>query len=211
MMTNLLLPSIILPTRINTVNNTLIDNIFTNDIHPELVSGNLSTGISDHLPSFLVIPKQNQNFLPKKHNIMKRDRRNFSKEDFVLDYLAINWDETLELDEENTNHTFNRFLNKINDLLDKHMPLKKISQKDFKKRFKPWITNEILFMIKRKNKIFKRYPSGHGKSDYGFYNGSNRLSEAFLKRFSRRLMKRLVTDRGTRSKTCGQVRCKYLA
>ena len=27
-------------------------------------------------------------------------------------------------------------------------------------------------------------PSGHGKSDYGFYNGSNRLSEAFLKRFS---------------------------
>ena len=96
MMTNMLLPSITLPTRINQVTNTLIDNIFTTDIHPELISGNLSTGISDHLPSFLVIPKQNQNFLPKKHNIIKIDKGKFNREDFILDYLSINWDETLE-------------------------------------------------------------------------------------------------------------------
>ena len=157
MMTNMLLPTITLPTRINAVNNTLIDNIFTSDIHPQLISGNLSIGISDHLPSFLIIPKKNQNFLPKKHNIMKRDRSKFNKEDFILDYLSIDWDETLELDVENVNLSFNRFLSAINDLLDRHMPLKKISKKEFKRRFKPWITDEILEKIKRKNKIFKEY------------------------------------------------------
>ena len=68
MMTNLLAPSITIPTRINPVANSLIDNIFTNDINPDLKSGNLTIGISDHLPSFLIVPKKNQDHLPKKHN-----------------------------------------------------------------------------------------------------------------------------------------------
>lgn len=157
MMTYMLLPSITLPTRINPINNTLIDNIFTSDIHPELISGNLSVAISDHLPSFLVIPKQNQNFLPKKHNIWKRDRSKYNKNDFVLDFLSVDWDKDLELGEENVNHSLDIFLTKMINLLDKHMPLRKISQKEFKRQFKPWISDEILHMIGEKNKLFKKY------------------------------------------------------
>jgi len=157
-MTNLLLPTIKLPTRINSVNNMLIDNIFSSDIHhPELISGNLAIGISDHLPSFLVIPKQNQNFLPKKHNIMKRDRSNFNREDFILDFLAKDWDAILELGKNDVNHSMNGFMNEMNALLDKHMPLKKISKIEFKRRFKPWITNNILTKIKSKNSLFKKF------------------------------------------------------
>ena len=158
LMTNLLLPTITLPTRINSVNNTLIDNIFSSDVHhPGLVSGNLAIGISDHLPSFLVIPKQNQNFLLKKHNIRKRDKSNFNREDFILDYLSINWDAILDLGKNDVNHSMNGFMNEMNVLLDKHMPLKKISRVEFKRRFKPWITNNILTKIRNKNSIFKKF------------------------------------------------------
>ena len=37
------------------------------------------------------------------------------------------------------------------------MPLKKVSQKDFKRKYKPWITNTILKKIEHKNKIFKKF------------------------------------------------------
>ena len=42
MTSNFLLPVITLPTKINTSNDTLIDNIFTNQINPDIISGNLS-------------------------------------------------------------------------------------------------------------------------------------------------------------------------
>ena len=69
MMSNFLLPLITIPTKINTINNTLIDNIFSNHLHPDIRSGNLTVGLSDHLPSFMIVPNPNQNHLPKKHNI----------------------------------------------------------------------------------------------------------------------------------------------
>ena len=47
---NLLIPLIALPTKSNKKNNTLIDNIFTNQFNPNTISGNLTVNISDHLP-----------------------------------------------------------------------------------------------------------------------------------------------------------------
>ena len=78
MTSSFLLPSISLPTRITSHSNTLIDNIFTNSVNPDINSGNLTIGISDHLPSFLIVPKNNQNHLPKKHNLFTRDTKNLN-------------------------------------------------------------------------------------------------------------------------------------
>ena len=72
MMSSFLLPVISIPTKINTVNDTLIDNIFTNGFNPDLISGNFTQDISDHLPSHLIIPI-NKKKLPKDHNIFTRD------------------------------------------------------------------------------------------------------------------------------------------
>ena len=49
MMSSHLLPTITLPTKINPKKNSIIDNIFTNQIHPDMKSGNLTLAISDHL------------------------------------------------------------------------------------------------------------------------------------------------------------------
>ena len=37
------------------------------------------------------------------------------------------------------------------------MPWKKLSKKDYKRKYKPWITDEILDKIKDKNRKFDKY------------------------------------------------------
>ncbi len=66
MTTNFLLPTISLPTKINKKHDTILDNIFTNKLNPNIVTGNFTVEISDHLSSFAIFPKDNQNHLPKK-------------------------------------------------------------------------------------------------------------------------------------------------
>ena len=50
-------PLITSPTRITTDTKTLIDNIFFNDFSSNIISGNLTVGISDHMPQFALVPR----------------------------------------------------------------------------------------------------------------------------------------------------------
>ena len=63
-MTNFLRPTITIPTKINRVKSTLIDNIFTNQIHPDMRSGNFMIDLSDHLPSFMIFQEKIKIMLP---------------------------------------------------------------------------------------------------------------------------------------------------
>ena len=172
-MSNFLLPVITLPTKINRGNNTLIDNIFTNHLNPDTKSGNLEINLSDgHLPSFIVMPKQNQNHLPKKHNIYTRKTKDFDKDKFILDYSKIEWTEVIDTERKDVNFSTENFLNKFNELLNSHMPLRKITQKEFKQRYKPWISYEIINKIKEKNKTLKKYKNS---------KKSNRKTELYAK------------------------------
>ena len=126
-------------------------------------SGNLQIAISDHLPSFLVVPRDNQNHLPKTHNLYTRKTKNFDRTNFILDYLSINWDNTLELDKNNTNTSMQKFMDEIKLLIDKYMPLHKVTQKEYKRKFKPWITNQILTKIDTKNNKLKKYMESKNK------------------------------------------------
>ena len=47
-------------------------------------------------------------------------------------------------------------MEQINVLLDKYMALKKVSKKEFKRKYKPWITDKILRKIVIKNRILKK-------------------------------------------------------
>ena len=156
MTSNLFIPHILAPTKINTINDTLIDNIFCNQYNPDTISGNLTVNISDgHLPSFIITPKSNQNHLPKNHNIYTRDLKNFDRESFFLDLALINWNDYIDVND--SNKSFDDLLSGINSLVDKYMPLKKITNREFKRMYKPWITDGILNSIKRKDKLYDRY------------------------------------------------------
>ena len=134
-MSNFFLPLITIPTKINSGTNTLIDNIFTNHLHPDMKSGNLSIKISDHLPSFMIVPTQNQNHLPKKHNLYSLKFQNFDRENFLLDYFEIDWNNTIEVEKDCVNHSLANFMGKINGMVDKYIPLKKVYKKKFKQKF----------------------------------------------------------------------------
>ena len=41
--------------------------------------------------------------------------------------------------------------------MDKHIPIKKLTNKEHKRKYKPWITSGILTSISRKNKLYNRY------------------------------------------------------
>lgn len=157
MMSSQLMPTITIPTKLNNKNNTVIDNIFINQIHPDTISGNFTIGISDHLLSFVTIPRDNQNHLPKKHNLYVRCRRNYKPNDFILDFLEIDWDEVLEAYRGDAHLTTKNFVDRFEILLDQHMPWRKITQKEFKKRIKPWINDEIIELIDKKYETFKKY------------------------------------------------------
>ena len=49
------MPLILQPTSINSYCNILIDNIFSNVVDPDVISGNLTDTISCNLPQFSVI------------------------------------------------------------------------------------------------------------------------------------------------------------
>ena len=154
---NLFVPHIIHPTRITPNSKTLIDNIFSNSpTFSEGISGNITLSISDHLAQFLIIP-MNFGYVPSKIYLYKRDTKNFDRENFLLDLLDIDWSLVIKLEKEDPNYSFNLYENTLNTLLDKYIPLRKITQKELKQQYKPWITNDILKSIKARENLYKKF------------------------------------------------------
>ena len=69
---NSLIPLILQPTRITSHSSTLIDNIFSNVIEPDIISGHLTGTTSDHPPQFAIIPNIFGNISGNKYNIYER-------------------------------------------------------------------------------------------------------------------------------------------
>ena len=57
------------PTKITSHSNSLLDNIFSNVIDPDLISGNLTATIYNQLPQFAIIPNMFGNISRNKCNI----------------------------------------------------------------------------------------------------------------------------------------------
>ena len=79
---NSFIPLILQPTRISSYSsNTPIDL--------DIISVNLNTTISDHLPQFAKIPIMFGNTTRNKHNIYKKDWSKFDRENFIIHYFSI--------------------------------------------------------------------------------------------------------------------------
>ena len=109
---------ILQPTRITSHSNTLIDNIFSNVIDPDIISGNLTATISDHLPQFAIIPNMFGNIPGNKSNIYEKDCSKFDQENFILHYFSVDWEDLLKIDELNPDNSTKIYLDKMNMLLD---------------------------------------------------------------------------------------------
>ena len=93
---------------------------------PNIISGNLTTSISNHLPKFLVAANVFFNVSYPKSNNYERDWSEFDQEYFVFDYFFVNWNNLLLSSNTNTGKSFKTFLEKFESLLDTYVPLKKL-------------------------------------------------------------------------------------
>ena len=61
-----------------------------------------------------------------KSNIYERDWFKFDRENFILDYFSVEWEDLLKIDELNADNSTKKFLDEINMLLDTYATLKEL-------------------------------------------------------------------------------------
>ena len=152
---HLLFPSISLRTRVTVRSQTLIDNILFTPNKYEVSSGNLTVGISDHMPQFLIFdtPSLSKNPLDSYY----RDWKSFDRENFILDFFDIDWNDKLNLANKDPDASFLSFYNGVSVLVDRYAPMRKATKKQLKAKLKPWVTKGIRKSIQQRNKFYKLF------------------------------------------------------
>ena len=125
---NSFIPLILQPTRIINHSNTLIDNIFSSAIDPDIISGNLTATISDHLPQFAIIPNMFGKILGNKSNIYERGWSKVKRKKIILEHFSVDREDLLKIDEINADNSTKIYLDKINMLLYTYTPFKRINK-----------------------------------------------------------------------------------
>ena len=92
-----------------------------------------------------------------KINLFKRDFSNFNDDKFRKEVNQINWDVIVKLDLKDPNLSLNNFYTNLTFLLDEFAPYKKVSNKECRLNFKPWISTEILNLMKQRDKLLKNF------------------------------------------------------
>jgi hypothetical protein len=87
--------------------------------------------------------------LPKNFELFRRDYSNFNELNFLQDIQAADW--TNNPTNNDVNLLFDSFYDKLSNIVDKHIPNKKMSKREIKCLSKPWIT----FGIRKSLKIKK--------------------------------------------------------
>ena len=68
---------------------------------------------------------------PSKFNIYKI-LDDFHQEKFILDYFAVNWADIVKSENKKIDFSFKFFLKEFNLILDKYLPLKKLTKQKLK-------------------------------------------------------------------------------
>jgi hypothetical protein len=93
----------------------------------------------------------------RKHNTWRRDLRNLPREDLVAESIGVDWPTVLEPWKDDPQHSFDKFYGKVDEILDKYVPFKKVNKKQLRLEAKPWITRGIIKSIKRRDKLLRKY------------------------------------------------------
>ena len=165
MTSNCLYPLISKPTRITHSTATLIDNIFTNNLEFNMVSGIIYSDISDHLPVFQITQfKLVFEPPPPRKHIRLINPQNILK--FRSKLAEIDWSFLQNLD--SVNNCYDAFYNRLNSAYKQSFPLKVINS-EIQRPFKPWFSAGLRMSCKRKNSLYKQYilsPTLTNKSRY---------------------------------------------
>ena len=176
-------PLITKPTRISNNSQTLIDNIWTNNLSTDtkVSSHILVTDITDHLPCITAIVN-NQMTTNGYRYIQKRKitdenrgkfREHLAKAAPALSFHTNNMSNTLDA-------RYDDYFSHFKLIYDKHFPIKtmKIHNKTYSK---PWVTKETQKLIKKKNKLYSNKLKNNSKNNKDKYRSIKKQLEQKLK------------------------------
>ena len=173
--TNTFLPLITKPTRITDHSATLIDHIYMNTKidHGKVTSGIATLDITDHLPVFCIVDISVQRYKEARYF---RDFSTFNHEAFRNDLNNVNWNEIFAQNE-NVNVATTKTIEIIEEISNKHAPVRLIPRNKMKLFSKPWITKGIMKSIKTKQKMYKtHFLSNDAKKAQQYKTFSNKLN-----------------------------------
>ena len=156
-----------MPTRLSDNSNTLIDNIFTNNICKPHESGILVTPISDHLMQFCIFKGNYEasNDLPKYIEVETINSKSINN--FICAFSKS--DVFAKLDKSpnaNPDSNYNILATALTDAKVKHLP-KKNKKFNKKKHFhQKWMTDELLQLVIRKNTLYKEWKATTDEQEY---------------------------------------------
>ena len=159
-LTSFFTPYVLQPTRLTS--KSLIDNIFFNSLVYQSYSGNILIEIAVHLIQFLILEGFIKERSIPKINLFKRDFSIFNDDEFRKEVNQIKWDVIVKLDLKDPNLSLNNFYTNLTFLLDEFAPYKKVFNKEYRLNFKPWISTEILNLMKQRDKLLKNFSQENG-------------------------------------------------
>ena len=151
------------PTRVTNNSQTLIDLCVTNTPDKVRASGVLSIGISDHSLVYLV-RKSTCSKPVVNLSVKKRCFKNFNEPAYLNDLSNLNWNVGYTLHDPNS--MWDKWLNLLTSVIDKHAPIKK---KRLGRRKSPWITAELIHKIRLRDNLKKRFDMTRNDELWGQY------------------------------------------
>ena len=92
----------------------------------DIISGNLTAAISDHLSQFAMIHNVFGNITGNKSNFCERDQFKSDRQNFTVDCFSVDWAYLLKIEELNADNSIKIYLDKMNLLLDAYAPQNKL-------------------------------------------------------------------------------------
>lgn len=155
-------PVITKPTRVTQTSASLIDHIWTNNIHCHVTSGILHSTISDHFPVFASFTT-NRTLTSNTHKTISTTKITDEYiNNFKLELSSYQWKQDIKF---NVEVDYDNYISKFSQLYMKHFPTIDIQIKD-KFTTKPYITPAIRNSIKQRHKLqklFAKWPLTYGE------------------------------------------------
>ena len=153
----------------------IVDLIFCNSNKVQY-TGLLNWNVSDHVPTLINIKKQKTFF--EKDKFTGRSYRLFNEDMFVNDLSILLTEERLYL-LANVNDQWDFFFNPVKSTLDKMCPVREFS---FKKEKPPWLTHDLIELIKDKDHLLRRARKSKKEIDKTNARRARNLVNALIKR-----------------------------
>ena len=170
-------PTINKPTRVvKKQNPSILDNIFTNAIDKDIVTGNLVDKISDHMPNFILM--KNMVFNHKKIHKKTRSFQNFDATKYNEDVGSIDLLPVI-MNNFDANEAYTFYQTQLVNIMNKHAPFITLTNTQLKWKQKPWISRRLQNLITEKGKLYNRFLSRN--KDPFWYNRYNMLKKSLEK------------------------------